>query len=69
MSGFIFAPAIAKQSQFLGRVVVADSQIEPVDLAALALQAGDDLLGEGFLFGHAPAEGGRIAHEGDARHA
>jgi hypothetical protein len=66
MSGFILRPEVG---ELLGGVPVADALVEAVDLAALGLQPGDHLMGEGLLLGDAPAHGGGIADEGDARHA
>ena len=60
---------VAEVGELLDGVPVADALVEAVDLAALRLQSGDHLMGEGVLLGDAPAHGGRIADEGDARHA
>ena len=57
---------LAEQAELLQCVVVADAEVEAVDLAAGLDQSLDDLVREGLLLGDAPAHGDRIADEGDA---
>ena len=41
---------LAEQRQFLRRVVVADAEIEAIDLLPLLPEVGDHLMGECLLF-------------------
>ena len=67
--GLQFRCRVAKQRELLQRVVIADAEIVAVDLAAHGDQRGRHPGGGGLVLRDAPAQGRRIAREGDARHA